>query len=154
MWHWNVSHNKIVLPWSLCSSVLWTSSEAASWVFHGHWLLVSILTSAACTFCRVTGVATEEAADLSSLSEDRRSRQEPLPKSGQRGRGRDRKWGKPICHGKTSYNILNFYICLWNINIWTFAFHFLKILCQVPPSCHLGKDEINILSWHTFVFMN
>lgn len=43
-----------------------------------------ILTSAASRFCRVTGVTIEEAADLSGLSEDRRSREEPFPKGGQR----------------------------------------------------------------------
>lgn len=54
----------------------------------GYLLLVT-LTSAACRFCRVTGVTIEEAADLSGLSKDRRSRQEPFPKGGQKGRERD-----------------------------------------------------------------
>lgn len=52
----------------------------------GHSLLSVILTSAASRFCRVTGVTIEEAADLSGLSEDRRSREEPFPKGGQRQR--------------------------------------------------------------------
>lgn len=62
----------------------------SSYELQGHSLLSVILTSAASRFCRVTGVTIEEAADLSGLSEDRRSREEPFPKGGQRGRDRDK----------------------------------------------------------------
>lgn len=53
-------------------------------------ILSLILTSAAGGFCRVTGVAVEEGADLSGLSKDWRSRQEAFPVGGRRGRGRHR----------------------------------------------------------------
>jgi len=47
------------------------------------------LTSTAGRFRGVTGITAEEAADLSGLSEEWRSRQEPFPGGGQRGHKSD-----------------------------------------------------------------